>query len=61
VGRLPWDGISDARPLPLSRLVVLGSRFSWSDVVDVEVADDWRDVRAVDGAAFTRAISISRV
>jgi hypothetical protein len=48
--------MSDARPFPLSRLPVLGSRFSWSDVV-VGVADGWRDDRAVDGAAFTRAMS----
>jgi hypothetical protein len=49
--------MSEARPFPLSRLPVLGSRFSWSDVVDAGVLEGCRDDCAVEGAAFMRAMS----
>lgn len=56
MGRLPWEGISDARLLPLSRRRVSGSRFSWSEVVEVGVADAYLE-DAAEGAVLIRAMS----
>lgn len=49
--------MSDARPFPLSRRLVPGSRFSWSDVLDVGVCEAYRDDAAVEFVVFTRAMS----
>lgn len=36
---------------------MLGSRFSWSEVVDVGVAEAYRDDAAVEDVVFIRAMS----